>query len=119
MTELSIAVQKAYDWNLWILPKVEKFSKSYRFSLGQNLTALSLELLTSLVDATYQQRNAAPLSAAVRNVNRIRFPIRLAKDLQQIDLKAYEFASQGLDELGRMTGGWRKFAQEAGASSPQ
>jgi hypothetical protein len=52
MTELSIAVQKAYDWNVWILPKVEKFSKSYRFSLG---------LLTSLVDATYQQRNAAPL----------------------------------------------------------
>jgi hypothetical protein len=50
-------------------------------------------------------------SAAVRNVNRIRFLIRLAKDLQQIDLKAYEFASQGLDELGRMIGGWRKFAQ--------
>lgn len=35
MTETAVVVQKAYEWNLWILPKVEKFPKSYRFSVGQ------------------------------------------------------------------------------------
>src|ERR1022692_475813 len=31
MTEMAVVFQKAYDWNLWILPKLEKFPKSYRF----------------------------------------------------------------------------------------
>ena len=56
-TDLAIVVQKAYDWNLWILPKVEKFNKCYRFSLGQSLVSSSVDLLMNLVDATYQVRN--------------------------------------------------------------
>jgi hypothetical protein len=52
MTETAVVVQKAYEWNLWILPKVEKFPRSYRFSIGQNLVETSLDLLMHLVDAT-------------------------------------------------------------------
>jgi hypothetical protein len=108
MIETAVVVQKAYEWNLWILPKVEKFPKSYRFSVGQNLVETSLDLLMLLVDATYQTRNAASLAAAVGKVNRARYLVRMAKDLQMLSLSGYEFASQGLDEIGRMTGGWWK-----------
>lgn len=73
MIEAAVVVQKAYEWNLWILPKVEKFPKSYRFSVGQNLVETSLDLLMLLVDATYQTRNAASLAAAVGKVNRARY----------------------------------------------
>ena len=38
----------------------------------------------------------------------MRYLVRLSKDLRLMNLKAYEFASQGLDEIGRMTGGWWK-----------
>jgi hypothetical protein len=69
-----VVVQKAYDWALWIIPKVEKFPKSYRFSIGQSLVTASIELLMDLVDASYQTRNAGSLGAAVREVNRIRYP---------------------------------------------
>jgi hypothetical protein len=106
MSDLAVVVQKAYDWNLWVLPKVENFPRSYRFSIGDHLVAGSLDLLMNLVDASYQSRNAASLGAAVRNVNRVRYLVRLSKDLRLINLKAYEFASEGLDEIGRMTGGW-------------
>jgi hypothetical protein len=51
---------------------VEKFPKSYRFSVGQNSGAL-----------------------AAANLN------------------GYEFAAQGLDEIGRMAGGWWKSARTA------
>ena len=107
-----MVVQKAYDWTLWIIPKVEKFRKSYRFSIGQSLVTASLELLMNLVDATYQVRNAGALAAAVREVNRVRYLVRLAKDLEAINLDAYEFASKALDEIGRMTGGWLKSTRQ-------
>jgi len=100
--EPAVVVQRAYDWALWIIPKVEKFPKSYRFPIGQSLVTASLELLMNLVDATYQARNAGSLAAAVREVNRIRYLMRLAKDLRVINLAAHEFASKAMDEVGRM-----------------
>jgi hypothetical protein len=111
MTDLAVVVQKTYDWNLWILPKVEKFPRSYRFSVGENIVSSSLDLLTNLVEACYSKRNAHPLKAAVRAVNRIRILVRLAKDLRLLSVDGYEFASLGLDEIGRMTGGWWKSTQ--------
>ncbi len=112
LPEPAVVVQKAYDWTLWIIPKVEKFPKSFRFSIGQNLVAASLELLMNLVDATYQARNAGSLAAAVREVNRIRYLMRLAKDLRVINLDGHEFAAKKMDEVGRMAGGWLKSTRQ-------
>jgi hypothetical protein len=111
MTDVAVVVQKAYDSNLWILPKVEKFPKSYRFSVGQSLVSTSLDLLMNLVDATYQSKNSGMLASAVRNVNRARYLVRLSKDLRILNIDGYEYAAQGLDEIGRMTGGWWKSAK--------
>ena len=111
MTEPAVVVQKAYDWTLWIVPKVEKFPKSYRFSIGQSLVTSSLELLMNLVDATYA-RNAGSLAAAVREVNRIRYLVRLAKDLRVMNLAGHEFAAKAMDEVGRMAGGWLKSTRQ-------
>src|SRR5260370_40971722 len=85
-TEPAVVVQKAYEWALWIIPKVEKFPKSYRFSIGQSLVVASIELLMNLVDATYQARNSGSLGAAVREVNRIRDLARTAKALRMINI---------------------------------
>ena len=57
-SEPAIVVQKSYDWTLWVLPKVEKFPRSFRQSIGQPLVTSSIELLLHLVDATYQVRSA-------------------------------------------------------------
>ena len=115
-SNLAVVVQKAYDWNLWVFPHVEKFPKSYRFSLGENLVTASLSLLMNLVDATYQGRNMGALGNAVRDVNRLRYLVRMSKDLKVLSLGSYEFAANGLDEIGRMAGGWFKSARakEAG-----
>jgi replicative DNA helicase len=75
------------------------------------LVGASLELLLHLVDATYQARNAGSLASAVREVNRIRYLMRLAKDLRIVNLAAHEFAAQAMDEVGRMAGGWLKSAR--------
>ena len=113
-----LTVQKAYDWNLWILPMVqENFPKSYRFSVGQNLVATSLDLLMNLVDATYQSENFSTLVAAVRSVNRLHYLMRLSKDLRLLNISGYELAAKGLDEIGRLAGEWRKSAKAAGGTN--
>ncbi len=42
----------------------------------------------------------------MREVNRIRYLVRLAKDLRAMDLGGHEFAAKAMDEVGRMAGGW-------------
>lgn len=112
MEEPAVAVQKAYEWVLWITPKVEKFPRSYRSTIGQSLLNSSLELLLHLVDAAYQTRNAGSLAAAARETNRSRYLLRLAKDLRMMNSDAHEFASKSLNEVGRMTGGWLKSSRK-------
>lgn len=109
--EPAVVVQRAYAWVLWVIPKAEKFPKSYRFTLGETLVRSSIELLLHLVDATYQSRNGASLGAAVREINRIRYLVRLAKDLRVMNVDGHEFAAKAIDEIGRMTGGWLKSAR--------
>jgi hypothetical protein len=108
MKETAVVVQKAYDFVLWIVPKVEKFPRSYRIMIGGPLVQASIEMLLYLVDAAYQTRNSVALAAASRETNRVRFLVRLSKDLRAINLDAHEFASRALEEIGRMTGGWLK-----------
>ena len=39
-----VAVTKAYDFVLWLLPKVENFPKAHKFTLGDRLSANGLDL---------------------------------------------------------------------------
>jgi len=46
---------KAYDFSLWLIQKVENFTRSYRFSLGDRLVSGVIDILLSLVDAAYSR----------------------------------------------------------------
>ncbi len=41
-------------------------------------------------------------------LNRMRYLLRLAKDLNLFTVESYEHAAELLEEIGRMAGGWRK-----------
>lgn len=101
-------VTKAYDLALWLLPKVEKFPRSFRFSIGDRIVSGALDLLLSLVDAAYATAKAPALEAASRSVNGLRYLLRLSKDLQLLTRDSHAFAAERLDEVGRMVGGWRR-----------
>ena len=110
----AVVVQRSYDLALWLLRKVEKFPRSFRFSLGDRAVARSLELLESLVESAYAADKRAALERAARNVNSLRFLLRLSEDLKLLSADSHEFASGRLEEIGRMTGGWRKAASRRG-----
>jgi hypothetical protein len=103
-----VAVGKAYDFVLWLLPKVENFPRRHRFTVGERLTTHGLDLLTSLVEAAYARQKADLLEQASRKVNSTRYLLRMAKDLKLMSIDAYGFSAEKLDEIGRMVGGWSK-----------
>ena len=105
-----VAVEKAYDFVLWLLPKVENFPKAHRFTVGERLTTHGLDLLTSLVEAAYSREKSGLLDQASRKVNSTRLLLRMAKDLKLMSIDAYGFSAEKLDEIGRMVGGWSKAA---------
>jgi hypothetical protein len=48
-TGLPVVVQKAYEFSIWLIRKVENFPRSYRFSVGDRLVQGILDLLLRLV----------------------------------------------------------------------
>ncbi len=108
-------VQKTYTFALWLVRKVENFPRSYRFTVGDRLTAQALDLLTVLAEAAYSRRKEPLLETASNKLNSIRFLVRMARDLDLLTVESYGFCAQNLEELGRMVGGWRKSAIAAPA----
>ncbi|MCP5110015.1 MAG: diversity-generating retroelement protein Avd [bacterium] len=104
----AIVVGKAYDFVSWLLPVVEKFPRTYRFTLGDRLSSHGLDLLLTLVEAAYASRKGKLLAEANTKVNGARYLLRLSKDFGLLKAKSYGFAVEKLDEIGRMVGGWRK-----------
>ena len=85
MTETPVVVQKAYEFNLWTIQKVGSFPKSYRFSIGDRLVDGVLDILMRLVDAAYTRDKEKLLTEVNAMLNRLRFLLRLAKDLKLLD----------------------------------
>src|ERR1017187_5054892 len=110
MAETPVVVQKAYEFNLWMIQKAGSFPKSYRFSIGDRLVNGVLEILMRLVDAAYSRDKEKPLMEVNAMLNRIRFLLRLAKDLKLLTVESYGYAAENVEEIGRMVGGWRKSA---------
>ena len=101
-----------YGFVLWLVPTVEKFPRRQKFLLGDRLQATALDVLERLVEATYTRDRCRHLQAANLGIEKLRFVVRLAKDLGHLDERRYAYAARALDETGRLIGGWRE-ADEA------
>jgi hypothetical protein len=106
--EPAVVIGHAYDLTLWLVRKVEKFPRSFRFTVGDRVTARSLDLLETLVEAAYSSDKGALLEKANRGVNSLRYLLRLSVDLKLLSGDSQASAAGRLDEIGRMVGGWRK-----------
>ena len=113
MQEPALVVTRAYDLTLWLFQKVESLPRSHRVLLGDRTVKSGLEILpVLLVRAAYlpshSPRKAELLDRANLETNALRYLLRISKDLRLISLDSYTFASQRIEEIGRMTAGWRK-----------
>jgi hypothetical protein len=105
------AVTRLYDFLVWMVPKLEKFPRSQKFIMGDRIQNLMLDILELLIDAAYSREKEQLLRSANLKLEKLRYLIRLAKDLKLLNLKGYEFSARALDGIGTSIGGWLKYSR--------
>ncbi|MEZ5842769.1 MAG: diversity-generating retroelement protein Avd [Hyphomicrobiaceae bacterium] len=93
---------------LWLVPAVERFPRRQKFLIGERMQATALDVLDALIEATYTRDRRGHLARANLGLEKLRVLLRLATELQLLDLRRYEHAARSLDEVGRLVGGWAR-----------
>ena len=102
------ALEAHYRFILWLLPVLDRFPRSQKFLLGDRIQGVALDVLESLIEATYTRQRSGHLVRANLGIEKLRVLMRLAHDLRHLDSRRYEHAARVLDEVGRRTGAWSK-----------
>jgi hypothetical protein len=101
-----VVITKTYDLILWSCNHTGRFPRQHRFVLGERLERTLYDLLETLIQAKYSRQRKPLLLDANLKLEILRFQIRLAKDLQCLQIKSYGFATKQIDEIGKLVGGW-------------
>ena len=100
------AVQDCHDLLRWLIPQLDKFPRTRRFTLGERLESGLLEVLAELVDAAYRRDKAPALRRANRRLQVVRHLWRLGWELEVVPMRRYEHGARLLESLGAQVGGW-------------
>ena len=106
------ALTRTYDLLLWMIPQLEKFPKSQRYLLGDRIETLLLDIMDVIIHAVYTKNKTTYLKEANLKIEKLRYLIRLAKDLKYLNIKRYEYVSRCLNEIGSEIGGWIKYQRQ-------
>lgn len=77
--ELGPAVERMYQFLLWLIPAVERFPRSQKFLLGDRIQATALDVQENLLEATYTKARTRPLNAANMGLEKLRMFFRLVR----------------------------------------
>ena len=109
------AVQSCHELLLWLIPQLDKFPRTRRFTLGERLEAGLLDVLELLVEAAYTPNKEVPLRRANLRLEVVRHLWRLAYELKVVAIRQYEHGARLFDDLGRQIGGWLRSREPAQA----
>jgi hypothetical protein len=84
----------------WLMPTIEQLPKSHKFTIGDRIQTIALDVLEALIEATYTRERTQHLRRANLGIEKLRFLLRLAADLRVLDRRRYEHAARTLDETG-------------------
>lgn len=108
-TDLIPIVQRSYDLCAVLYEHVNRFPRAQRPLLGRVILDDALQILVQLTLANRRADRLATLSDAGGRLDALRITLRLSKRLGFLSNGGYERLSGGVDEIGRMLGGWLKY----------
>ena len=111
-------VQKAYDLAKEVLPRVSKFPRDYKYTLGDRIAENTLEILENVIQAAFRKERRPVLENINLSLERLRFLLRLACDLGSLSWNGNEHVQKIVNELGQQVGGWLKHSSPPHAQDP-
>jgi len=104
-----IAFQKAYDIVLYCVPLLNKFPKSQRFTLGEEIEKGLLRIVRCLMRGVSERGDARmdAWKSASQELDEVRVLFRLAKDLHFISVRQYGIVAEKMNGVGKCIGGLR------------
>jgi len=112
MAEELVLFTRLADLLAWLLPKSERFPKSYRFTLTQRMMDAAMDCQEAAFAAQSHRGDArrSNLRAADAALNCLRLYLRLAHRWRWLSDGQYAHVSVQVAEIGRLLGGWIKQA---------
>ena len=101
---------KTYDLLLWLMQATSKFPREQRFVMAKALQETALRFQERLIEAGVGRGRTRDRALAQADVEltKLRFYLRLCKDLKLLKLNQYRHVAEMVSEVGRLLGGWRK-----------
>ncbi len=103
----------------WLLTTTEKFPKKVRFTFSDRINTLALSVVEDLVEARYSTNKTHFLRRINLNLERIRILLRICYESQFLSQKAYEYAMDSLNKIGKSLGAWMKQQETRGRIAPE
>lgn len=101
-------IRDLYELMIWLIPLLDQFPRSKRFTIGDRLETQLLTILELLIEAAYSHKKQNLLAKANRQLHVCRYLWRLSHDLKIIPTKRYEHGAKRINDLGKQIGGWSK-----------
>jgi hypothetical protein len=101
---------RAYDFLLWFIPHVQKFPRTFRFTVSERMQRLALDFQDTIVAAGKAQggKRLERLQSADVQLEQLRVWVRFSRDNGLLTTGQYEYAARGLTEMGKLLGAWIK-----------
>ena len=88
------AVQRCHELMVWMIPQLDKMPRQRRFTLGDKLELILLEVLENLVTAAYSKDKQRLLQQANNKLEVARHLWRMAMELKAVSLKSWTYGAQ-------------------------
>lgn len=105
------ALQDCHALLIWMVPHIDKFPRTRRYSLGTHIEEGLMFVLEKLVEATYTRARKAVLRAANLRLEVVRHLWRMAFELQAVAMQSWAHGAELMVVLGRQIGGWAKASE--------
>ena len=103
---------KLYDFYKELTVIIITFPKTKRYSLGQKLDNITLEIFELLFSIPQSENKTVLLKNISTKLDLLKVLLRVAKDSQALSNKDYLSLQAYLQEIGRMLGGWIRTAKQ-------
>ena len=97
---------KLYDFYKNLTQAITTFPKTKRYTLGQKLDNLTLEIFELLFSIPTTSNRITVLQQISIKLDLLKVLLGLAKDSQALTNKSYLELQEMLQEIGKMLGGW-------------